>query len=439
MIPNILFLFPDQWRGDWWSKGRAHLPVRTPNLEKIARDGVTFQQAYSPSPLCAPARACLATGKNYPADGIANNSKDLSPDVNTIYKSLRDSGYHVMGCGKFDLHKASYSWGEDGSYLLSDWGFSKGIDNEGKIDGVEAFKQGTPGPYLSYLKSKGLAELHVQDFDQRIPFGTFATPLDSDHYCDNWIAQNALSLLSEAPPNKPWFLQVNFAGPHDPFDVTHEMKLLYQDAELGIPFGSYDSKLNHKEIRQNYAAMIENIDRNIGQIFQHPRIKDDLENTFIIFASDHGELLGDHGYFGKCTPYNGSLHVPLIMRGPGVKTGLDYHKPVSIGDLTATFAEIAGISGHKYADSLSLLRELRGEPGQDRIVQSNLFVPNKPEYQWRSVIKDHFKCILWDTGELALFQLEDYEEKVNLAPIHQDLVTELKKYLPSRMSKERTS
>ena len=101
--PNILFLFPDQHRFDWL--GSAGIPVPTPNLDALAGRGVRFTHAITPSPLCAPARACLAAGREYGSCGVADNAVDYPIDQTTFYTLLRDSGYHVIGCGKFDLAK----------------------------------------------------------------------------------------------------------------------------------------------------------------------------------------------------------------------------------------------------------------------------------------------------------------------------------------------
>jgi len=130
--PNILFFFPDQWRRDWTGLNPA-LDIHTPNLERLARMGTTFTDTVSPSPVCAPARACLALGVEYEHCPVKSNSHDLPLDRTTLYRHLREGGYHTMGCGKFDLHKNSYRWGLDGKTDLEAWGFVDGIDNEGKV------------------------------------------------------------------------------------------------------------------------------------------------------------------------------------------------------------------------------------------------------------------------------------------------------------------
>ncbi len=414
MKPNILFLFPDQMRADWNGESEASKVLRIPTLDKLAKYGSSFTKAFTPSPLCAPARACIATGLNYPQSGVKNNSQNLPNNSRTVYQSLQDGGYHVMGCGKFDLHKASFSWGKYGTNQMSEWGFSDGIDNEGKMDGVNAYKVKKEGPYLSYLEDRGRAQIHVDDFAKRKRYGTFATELDDEDYCDNWITGNALTLLDRAPKNKPWFLQVNFAGPHEPFDITKKMSDWYKNVEFPKPFGEYDKSIDHNSIRKNYAAMIENIDKNIEKILNHNRIKFDKDNTIIVFASDHGDMLGDKGYFAKCLPYNGSTNVPLIFSGCSIPKDKVINQPVSIIDLPATFLDIAGIENNNSIDSISLLPLINNNKVKRASIISSLYVDNNPLFQWDMIVSDNYKYIKWKDGKQCLYDLDDYREKNNL-------------------------
>ena len=126
--PNILFLFPDQLRHDFVEPADSGIPVRTPNIKKLAAAGVLFTEAVTPAPLCAPARACLASGLEYDRCRVPSNRESYPLDQATFYRLMRASGYHVMGCGKFDLHKPELDWGLDGKRLIRDWGFSDGVD-----------------------------------------------------------------------------------------------------------------------------------------------------------------------------------------------------------------------------------------------------------------------------------------------------------------------
>ena len=196
--PNILFLFPDQLRWDW-SEPRPGLPLRTPNLDALAAAGLRFERCYTPSPLCSPARACLATGRRYGRSGVRNNAKNTHLELPNYYRALRAAGYDVAGVGKFDLHKADNDWGLDGKKLLPEYGFTSGCDSEGKGDAITSYRSNNlrpKGPYMQYLGDLGLAEKHVAMYEQ--PAGAKSglnfvavSGLHDEAYCDNWIAAKA--------------------------------------------------------------------------------------------------------------------------------------------------------------------------------------------------------------------------------------------------------
>jgi arylsulfatase A-like enzyme len=411
--PNILFLFPDQLRHDY-VEPNPKVAVRTPNLKKLAAEGVRFTNAVTPAPLCAPARACLSSGREYDRCRVASNAVNYPLDQPTIYSRLRDSDYHVMGCGKFDLHKPELDWGLDGKRLIKEWGFSDGIDSEGKRDATRAYTQaGRPtGPYMEYLRERGLARTHVEDFQKRkSPVAAFTTPLPDDAYCDNWIGRNGLQLIQRAPGKKPWFLQVNFNGPHEPFDITAGMEKGWRDIQFPQPNGGGEfTPGQYNASRQNYAAMIENIDRWVGLFLDKLRERGELENTLVIFSSDHGEMLGDHGMWGKSKPYQPSVGVPMVFWGPGVRKGVVCEFPSTTLDIAATVLDFAGIAASAGMDSRSLRPYLEGKTDKHRDhVLSGLG-------SWRMVIQERYKYVRGFGAEPLLFdRFSDPSENENLA------------------------
>ena len=335
MRPNILFILPDQWRADWTAMNTG-LPIRTPNLVRLANHGAWFTTAITPSPLCAPARAALASGLEYDRCGVPDNTHDYPLNQSTFYALLREAGYHVMGCGKFDLAKADFGWKIDGSSRLAEWGFDEGIDSEGKWDGIASGQVEPRGPYIAYLEERGLRLTHVEDMLRRQSsrLAAFPTPLPDDAYCDNWIAGIGLRLIASAPRHKPWFLQVNFAGPHDPWDITAAMAEMYRGINFPLPPGLNPGQAEaHLAVRQNYAAMIENIDRWLGVFLNTLQENGQFSETLVVVSSDHGEMLGDRGCWGKTVPCQGSLAVPLAISGPGVSQAAVVRSPTTILDL----------------------------------------------------------------------------------------------------------
>jgi len=413
--PNILFFFPDQHRFDWLGAGTGGA-VRTPNLDALAARGARFTNAVCPSPLCAPSRACLAAGVEYDRCDTPDNSANYPLEKATFYRRLRDGGYHVMGCGKFDLAKALHDWQVDGKRLLGEWGFSDGIDSEGKWDGVSSGRETPRGPYMAYLESRHLRAAHVEDFDRRRGdhAAAFPTPLPDDAYGDNWVARNGLDLLAAAPAGRPWFLQVNFPGPHDPWDITERMERSVRGRTLPLPVGDCacdaDAMLR---VRQNYSAMVENIDRWVGACADRLHERGELDRTLIVYSSDHGEMLGDHGRWGKSHPYHPSVAVPLIVAGPGVRGGAVLRGPATVMDLAATFLDFARVPVPADMDSRSLKPLLagRGETHRGHVL-SGL-------HDWRMAFDGRYKLIRGYAPHPAplLFDLHaDPHELHNLAP-----------------------
>lgn len=425
--PNILFLFPDQLRHDF-VEPNIGIPVRTPNLKRLAAEGVRFTRAVTPAPLCAPARACLAAGLQYDRCRVPSNDHNYPLDQPTLYQRLRDAGYHVMGCGKFDLHKPELDWGLDGKRLIREWGFSDGIDNEGKHDGTKAFKQaGKPkGPFLAYLDQKGLARIHIEDYERRTSQGaTFPTPLPDESYGDNWIARNGLALLDAAPKGKPWFIQVNFNGPHQPWDITSSMEKQWRGVKFSQPNHCFTlTPETHELVRQNYAAMIENIDRRIGDFLTKLQERGEAENTLVVVSSDHGEMLGDHNLWGKRHPYQGSVGVPLMLRGPGVRKGVTNDDPATILDLTATFLDYAGVAQPTHMDSRSLRPLLSGKK---KAVRDHVLSGMD---QWRLVMQGPYKYIRgWEKQPLLFHLGTDPQENENLAAQQPEIAARMAKFL----------
>ena len=411
--PNILLFLPDQHRHDWLG-AVPEIPVRTPNLDALSGRGVRFTRAFCASPLCAPSRACLASGKEYDRCGVPSNKVDYPLDQTTYYTLLREYGYRVAGCGKFDLHKASPTWGIEGKHLLKEWGFSEGVDSAGKWDAVKSGAEEPKDPYMAYLHERGLARAHVEDYYERGNYtGTFPTPLPDEAYGDNWVAEVGLKLLRGFPGDKPWHLQVNFPGPHEPMDITESMAELYRNVEFPQPNGctQFDTE-KHLAIRRNYSAMVENLDRWVGVYLEELRKRGELDNTLIVYSSDHGEMLGDHDLWAKKVPFQPSVGIPLIIAGPGIVQGVVSRVPVSLIDLCATFLEYAGLQPLSDMDSISLKSFLEGKTGGHREhVFSGLG-------QWRMVFDGRYKLIsgYGEAGEHILFDLlNDPLENVDIA------------------------
>jgi|EP01046_Picozoa_sp_COSAG06_P020324 arylsulfatase A-like enzyme len=345
--PNILLLFPDQWRYDWDGFTRENQPdipgpmLRVPTTRKVAAAGTRFTTAYVPAPVCAPSRSCLASGREYGSEAtngepgnwsnVISNGFDYPVGQTTFYDVMRARGYHVMTTGKDDLTKASQLGSKlgypgcpecqpgDGQWHQKELGFSDALRYSGKMDVVQK-----PVPHEMYgffLQNHTVHLANGSDITgwqaHRACMGKASkdecinTTFTPELYEDDFTAVNAIKLLQRAPEDKPWFLHVSFPGPHDPFLVTTDMRNAASDGRAwpdaqdnpknGTPGGACAPVVDPTGTRTrcNYAAEIENLDRLFQLVLDQVESMGQTESTVVCIASDHGEMLGDHGDVDK--------------------------------------------------------------------------------------------------------------------------------------------
>jgi hypothetical protein len=342
----------------------------------------------------------------------------------------------VAGCGKFDLHKATLDWGLDGQRLLSEWGFTDGVDNEGKFDGSISYRRsgGPKGPYLKALSEAGYAEDYVREHARnKEKKGAYTTIVPDELYCDNWLCENGLAALNEIPVGTPWHLVVNFTGPHNPMDVTPSMASRFEGVVFPPPHANEQSDYtadDHQRNRRNYAAMIENIDRQADRFLQAIEKRGELDNTIVIFSSDHGEMLGDHGAWGKGTWRWPSVQVPLVVRAPGGCRGYRSDALVSTHDLSATILDYAGVPPADGMDAKSIRPLVEGRLTDHR--DYALAGLDTERTSWRLISDGRHKLVVQDHRRM-LFDLEnDPWEDSDIAESSGDVVKRLWNALEDR-------
>lgn len=445
MKPNILFLFPDQHRGDWMPYdddvrkrlGVSDLHLEMKNIKSMMKKGVTFTRAYSSSPICAPARACLASGMRYFNCRVMDNNVNYDVCLPTFYSVLKDNNYSVGSVGKLDLNKAEFYWGENGwRKQLGEIGFTTAIDNEGKQDGATAYFKGIPGPYVKELIDNGVAEEYCKDISTR-KNKTHPGKVSDELYCDNYITRNGINMINDFPKDKPWFLQVNFAGPHGPWDITESMADKIKDRKFPMPC-EWTRDEDILEIRKCYAAMIENIDNNIGKLIDAVKMRGELDNTIIIYCADHGEMLGDHDRFSKANPLQGSESIPLVIDASalGGLQGEVNNTPVELQDLAATILDYADLKMDTPNQSISLKGVVEGKEKSIRDVAiSELIRKSKtgPASSFCTVFDGRYKLIAISDKEDELYDLfNDPFETNNILSGNEDIANRLKKNLENR-------
>ncbi|MCP4760146.1 MAG: sulfatase-like hydrolase/transferase, partial [archaeon] len=228
---------------------------------------------------------------------------------------------------------------------------------------------------------------------------------------------NGIKILEKFPKGKPWYFQVNFVCPHEPWDITKKMKKSWKNVPFPPPNRGKENKIDlDVKIRQNYAAMIENIDRNMGLLIEEIKKRGELDNTIIIYSSDHGEMLGDFGKYGKSMPKRGSISIPLILSGPGMKKGIYSDKLVELQDLTSTIIEYSGLSMEEAKDSISLKPLLEGKDTIHRKYQISAITrinKTKEYYPWKTIIDGRYKLIMkqeFEENKKKRYQLYSLEK-----------------------------
>ena len=442
--PNLLFLLSDQHRPDWLGRN-PEVPVPTPNIDRLAARGVDFDGAIVASPVCGPSRSCLASGMEYENCGVEVNRDPYKPEITTFYKHLRDSGYHTMACGKIDLHKGRLGRTLDGRANMEPWGFSDMLITAGKGGGYFGDAVGPKEPYYAYLASLDPPQDRIcaEDIASRSEprdsnwWGmTEPCPLNDEHYLDNFTARTGLDLLDRSPDGAPWFLIVNFNGPHPPMDITARMERQYRGPDRVIDAfpqphnypGPFPVE-QHVRIRQNYSAMIENIDRWLGLYQDRLRERGELDNTVVVYSSDHGEMLGDHGRWGKSVPYQASAGIPLVMAGPGIAQGVRSDALVSLMDLAATFIDFADLPVPAEMESQSLRVLLDQGRGQHREFARSALKAGQAHAGRFRLVQDHrYKLVEGFFEDTVLYDREaDPSETENIATSKPSVVERLSK------------
>ncbi len=445
--PNLLFIMDDQHRYDFLGIEQSLIP--TPNLDILAQDGTRFTHCCVNAPVCAPSRISLATGLHPWRLGCLDNHCYLPKQVPTYYQRLRDHGYQVASAGKLDLAKPSPYNGRTGRLSRNfQWGFTDPMEIEGKMHAGRSLQP--VGPYGYYLEERGLYDRFQKDYTQRSQAGwikgvSHDSVLPEEAHSDSWIGQQAVSWLESVSTESPWHFFVSFVGPHDPFDPpsnwaerfrTAPMPEAIQSSRHSKPGWIQQRQLDIstaeiEHTRRQYTANISLIDYWIGQMRDMLTARGMADNTYIVFASDHGEMLGDHQLYTKSVAYEGALRVPLILAGPEIPAGGLSHSLVELADINPTLCELAGVpySGNELEslDACSVLPSVRDTSRTHR--------PNALSQlrHFAAVRTDSHKLIHNYNSGTELYDLEqDPTECQNIAEEQPELVSDLRRQMQTR-------
>ena len=362
--PNILWICTDQQRWDTISS-LGNECIRTPNIDRLANEGVAFLKAFCQSPICTPSRSSFLTGM-YPSSvhGCSNGNDRWAEAAPLVTKTLADSGYRCGLVGKLHLagcHGRIEPRPEDDGYSVFHWSHShKDMWPEGHS-------------YADWVKGKGgtLGEMYQEK-------GYMDPELHQTKFC----ADKAIEFMEENAGH-PWLMSVNIFDPHVPFDppqsylekydpesvpnpLFRESDLASQKKLAGVDFQVLASDPESFQVKEKiaaYYAMIEQIDDHVGRMLDCLNRSGQREDTLVIFTSDHGEMLGDHGLITKgCRFYEGLVHVPLIISWPSViSQGIRKRSLVELTDIAPTLVDSAGLEKGERMIGRSLRRLLESE------------------------------------------------------------------------------
>ena len=469
--PNILWITTDQQRRDTIAElGYSHM--HTPNLDRLVRGGVAFTRAYCQSPICTPSRSSFMTGM-YASSVHQNRNKagyfppEYRGEPLLVTKILADAGYDCGLIGKLDLASDHI-----------------GIEERAN-DGFRYFKYSSlpcsPHPeeethdYQVWLRSLGHdpTTLLGRKAVHRHAKGRFLPPSPEDDnvpaelHQSKWCADRSIEFISEEREG-PWLLCLNIFDPHPPYDPPWEYYKRFDPSSLPDPhFTESDltsqERLNGVEyqvdarrpeardipqLRAAYYAMIELVDEQIGRILSYLDETGQRDETLIVFTTDHGDMLGDHGLTRKgCRFYDGLVRVPFLWSWPGhFEAGLQSDALVELTDIAPTLLEITGQNKPRRMTGISLLPILTGQASPRRhrdFVRSEYFDvqnsgfqltavegPDPGRFTFGTMYRDErWKLVVYHTHSMGeLFDMEnDPNEFENLwdHPARQALKAEL--------------
>jgi len=400
-----------------------------------------------------PARASFITERWVRDHGVFDNYSEIQAGTPTFLTSLREAGYHTAEIGKMHLwmhsqHPGKTSW--DLAPFMESLGFAESLETLGKHASLKR-----DNPYSGHLRDRGLLESYEQmlrdrtyltDAEQSVPTWD-ATPaaMPLHDYVDAWHGMQAVRWIEEYDRDEPFLLWVGFPGPHDPWDAPAEARTWYEGVDIPRPASFRPPQLTHTgnlrgliemmqgiadsatltpdrldRVRLAYYAAVSIIDRAIGTVIDVLDRKGLLDNTWIIYPSDHGEMLGEHQLLLKCVFYDPAVQVPLIMRPPRGRPP----RLVEHFDAAATIRDIAGAPDPPQ----SAARSLRGYvDGDDPVRREVSFTGN-----WGSLAAATYEHkLVVDEDTLRPLQLFDRrldpleDENLVAAPSHRHVIEEI--------------
>jgi len=453
---NVLLLMSDQHRRDCLGIEGDRF-ARTPNLDSLARSGVRFASAYCSNPVCTPSRASLLTGLYTHNHQAWNNTTPWPFEHKTLAHYFGHAGYMTALIGKMHFVDAQ-THGFDYRLDFNDWYQYLGPKTKLYADELSRANSGSGMPQIDDLwRDEGDPWKGVRTLDSRkgaVAVGRASEIPERDHF-DNFVARETVRFLKTHGKRQPFFAICSCLKPHDPFMPARRFASMFRAEDMQLPptWGKVDLAQVPNEvgdaIRVNgptpelsdpaqakeriamYHANLAQLDEALGQVLTALRELDLEKDTIVLYTSDHGEMLGDHGLWQKFQFYEGSCGVPLIVRAPGVtRAGSTCPMPVSLVQVLPTLAGLCGVSMPQL-DAPSLvpqLRDVSAVRGLPVFSEFNLQT-QRAKYMLR---RNNFKYTFRVNDMPELYDMiRDPDEMTNLAlkPEYRERVEQMKQEL----------
>ena len=384
---NVVFIVADQLRADCVGCYGNSI-VRTPHLDRLARDGARFDAAFCQHPQCAPSRASFMTGRYPHITGCISNYVAMNPAELTLGEYLRQNGFATSAFGKSHLFEQKTRAGFAFTALCG------GQNSERKDAETMGEPDNFANAYKPWLKANGHWESMVrmcknrESREYRESFQAIPSPMSPQAYFDGWVGNQAVSELEKMPADRPFFMWVSFPNPHNPFEPPEPYASMYRPDDMPLPetfpgdlAGKPPHQLGYKrqgrgvynyenltaeklrKVIAYYYASITLVDDQVGKILDVLDRRNLRGDTLVVFTSDHGEFLGHHGLLLKSTDdypmlYDKGLHVPLICSHPGGVKKREINVPVELVDLFPTITEALGLPVPPEVQGASFLQSL---------------------------------------------------------------------------------
>jgi arylsulfatase A-like enzyme len=443
---NVLFIITDAQRADHMSCA-GNPTLKTPNLDRLASEGVRFTNHFCTNPICMPNRATLITGVYPNVHGIRSNGINLRNDIPTIIQTLNKRGWYTAAIGKIhhQFWLAPFKHKYRSAESLDEWATKKmtsehfplpyyGYEHVEVISGNGSVCAGHYSEWLEE-KSPDLAKevnKRVQNYDNL--FNLYCDEIPEELYNTTWVRERALAFIERYVRgdygNKPFYLHCSFPDPHYPLYPPQNYQEKYKEEDIELPpnFNNISSLYDHEflgyhlknppfkkaflresteeEVRKITAltyASIGYVDHSIGQILAYLEKIGYSDNTIVVFTSDHGDLMGDHGllFKGPC-PFNGVLQLPLIWKVPGLtKAGSVSDSLVSSIDYPKTILNLLDIKERYHPPDMqgydiSPTLENPSEKIRDCILIENDEEIGTLEARLRHLITEDYKLTIYE-------------------------------------------